>query len=585
MPVARLASDSDIVAALPGVFDDALMMPTRRVVSGLRALGLRLSSEPEEALFSALRTADRPYYWLAGDAFLADGVAMVAGRTFTHAVSAAELADDVLEAMPDFAGPILDLVIQFGVRLPDGAHVRPFDQVTGGPVPGVSFPVRLPGGTLSGMGLRPGDLVGLSAGGHECPELVPVGALDGDLLGPMLVRRLGVESVPLPVDTVVIAALALEQWPGGVQPPISRAAADAGLECDDLYIAPLGVPLGAAGGVGRDARDLAEAYELGRDEARAVAAALALIDLGERVAGELAGSVLDELDVADLNPEDPDSWVRAHLQGPGEELFSRHEQSAREVLEGHQIDVGQLVAGLADPYTALVVAEEALEGFDPQVIGLAMLVQLLDRPGLPRPARAAIDYLRGRQLEFLEGPQAAEGAYRDCLALVADHPGALISLAGIAVDRSHYPAARSLIDRAGVDASHPVVTFLTEMVEHGHPLDRGGTVVALGGRARNQPCPCGSGRKYKLCHGHPASGSRAVSVREQAHQLYDKAVLFCKTRHHGYLADLVQDVLDEGGAMADALIPTVLDAVLFNAGMLQEYLDLRGTCSPRPSGT
>ena len=107
-------------------------------------------------------------------------------------------------------------------------------------------------------------------------------------------------------------------------------------------------------------------------------------------------------------------------------------------------------------------------------------------------------------------------------------------------------------------------------------MDRGGTAVALGGRARNQPCPCGSGRKYKLCHGHPASGSRAVSVREQAHQLYDKAVLFCKTRHHGYLADLVQDVLDEGGEMADALIPTVLDAVLFNAGMLQEYLDLRG---------
>ena len=27
--------------------------------------------------------------------------------------------------------------------------------------------------------------------------------------------------------------------------------------------------------------------------------------------------------------------------------------------------------------------------------------------------------------------------------------------------------------------------------------------------------------------------------------------------------------------MADALIPTVLDAVLFNAGMLQEYLNLR----------
>ena len=144
------------------------------------------------------------------------------------------------------------------------------------------------------------------------------------------------------------------------------------------------------------------------------------------------------------------------------------------------------------------------------------------------------------------------------------------------MDRSQYPAARSLIDRAGVTASHPVVTFLTDMVEQGHPLDRGGPVLALGGRARNQPCPCGSGRKYKLCHGHPASGSRAVSVREQAHQLYDKAVLFCKVRHQGFLADLVQEVLDVGGEMADALIPTVLDAVLFNAGMLEEYLDLRG---------
>ena len=405
MPVARLASDLEIVAALPGVFDAALMMPTRRVVSGLRALGLRLSSEPEEALFSALRTADRPYYWLAGDAFLADGVAMVAGRRFTHAVSAAELAEDVLEAMPDFAGPMLDLVIQFGVRLPDGAHVRPFDEVTGGPVPGVSFPVRLPAGTLSRMGLRPGDLVGLSAGGwHECPELVSVGALDGDLLGPMLVRRLGIESAPLPVDAVVIAALALEQWPGGVQPPISQAAADAGLECDDRYIAPLGVPLGPAGVVRRDARDLAEAYELGRDEARVVAAALDLIDLGERVAGELAGSVLDGLDVGGSEPRRPGP-LGAGAAGTRRGTVLPHEQSAREVLEGHQIDVGQLLAGLADPYSALVVAEEALEGFDPQVIGLGMLVQLLDQPGLPRPARAALDYLRGRQLEFLEGPR------------------------------------------------------------------------------------------------------------------------------------------------------------------------------------
>ena len=576
MPVVRLASEREIVAGLPGIFDGALMMPTRRVVSALRASGVRLSAEPEESLASALRTADRPYYWLAGDAFLADGVAMVAGRTFTHAVTAAGLTEDVLEGMPDFAGPMLDLLIQFGVRLPDGRLVRPFDPVPDGQVAGFGFPIRLPVGVLSGMGLRPGDLVGLTGTAGGCPDLAPARVLDGDRLGSVLVRRLGVESGPLPVDAVVIAALALEQWPDGVQPPISVAAAEAGLACDDRHIAPLGVPLGSAGGIGWDAQSLAEVYDLRGDQARAVAAALAVVDSGERVAGELAGSVLEGLDGVDLDPDDPDSRVLAELSGSADLLMSGVEQAAREVLEAQQLDLGQVGAVLADPFCALVVAEEALEGFDPQVIGLGMLVLLLDKPGLPRPARAAVDYLRGRQLEFLEGPQSAEAAYRACVAQVADHPGALESLARIAVDRSQYPAARSLIDRAGVLPSHPVVSFLTEMVEHGHPLDRAGTVVALGGRARNQPCPCGSGRKYKLCHGHAASGSGAVSVRERAHQLYDKAVLFAKVRHPGYLVDLLRDVLDEGEEMADTLIPTVLDAVLFNAGVLEEYLDLRG---------
>ena len=31
--------------------------------------------------------------------------------------------------------------------------------------------------------------------------------------------------------------------------------------------------------------------------------------------------------------------------------------------------------------------------------------------------------------------------------------------------------------------------------------DEAGGVVASGGTSRNAPCPCGSGRKYKRCHG------------------------------------------------------------------------------------
>ena len=32
-------------------------------------------------------------------------------------------------------------------------------------------------------------------------------------------------------------------------------------------------------------------------------------------------------------------------------------------------------------------------------------------------------------------------------------------------------------------------------------IDTGGAVVTGGGVSRNSPCPCGSGKKYKRCHG------------------------------------------------------------------------------------
>ncbi|MEH0844481.1 SEC-C metal-binding domain-containing protein, partial [Micromonospora sp. CPCC 205711] len=35
------------------------------------------------------------------------------------------------------------------------------------------------------------------------------------------------------------------------------------------------------------------------------------------------------------------------------------------------------------------------------------------------------------------------------------------------------------------------------------PVDRG----EAGGPSRNAPCPCGSGRKYKRCHGAPNGGA------------------------------------------------------------------------------
>ncbi|MFQ5524262.1 MAG: SEC-C metal-binding domain-containing protein [Acidimicrobiia bacterium] len=38
----------------------------------------------------------------------------------------------------------------------------------------------------------------------------------------------------------------------------------------------------------------------------------------------------------------------------------------------------------------------------------------------------------------------------------------------------------------------------------------------LGGKVgRNEPCPCGSGRRYKRCHGSPADGHRRASGEQE----------------------------------------------------------------------
>jgi preprotein translocase subunit SecA len=42
------------------------------------------------------------------------------------------------------------------------------------------------------------------------------------------------------------------------------------------------------------------------------------------------------------------------------------------------------------------------------------------------------------------------------------------------------------------------------------PVVHPGQVVGSG-PARNAPCPCGSGKKYKRCHGDPRNRTAAVS--------------------------------------------------------------------------
>jgi hypothetical protein len=58
--------------------------------------------------------------------------------------------------------------------------------------------------------------------------------------------------------------------------------------------------------------------------------------------------------------------------------------------------------------------------------------------------------------------------------------------------------------------------LLAQLIRRGMPATQIMSILSQGSVAqarrsgkigRNQPCPCGSGRKYKKCHGREASGT------------------------------------------------------------------------------
>ncbi|MBI4500767.1 MAG: SEC-C domain-containing protein, partial [Gemmatimonadetes bacterium] len=69
--------------------------------------------------------------------------------------------------------------------------------------------------------------------------------------------------------------------------------------------------------------------------------------------------------------------------------------------------------------------------------------------------------------------------------------------------RPPQPVSDSDLLVSGAAAPAPAATATTELPERGavnlpRPRDAAGTLPKVG---RNDPCPCGSGKKYKKCHG------------------------------------------------------------------------------------
>ncbi len=115
---------------------------------------------------------------------------------------------------------------------------------------------------------------------------------------------------------------------------------------------------------------------------------------------------------------------------------------------------------------------------------------------------------------------------------------------------------------------------MVELLEHFQAMPR----PDLG---RNQPCWCGSGRKYKKCHLH----HEQLPLDERAAWLYQKAGMFLldgSWYREMVEAAEVRAQFAEGpdampGALGDAL---VTDAVLFEGGGFAEFVATRGALLP-----
>ncbi|MBI2317856.1 MAG: tetratricopeptide repeat protein, partial [Betaproteobacteria bacterium] len=85
---------------------------------------------------------------------------------------------------------------------------------------------------------------------------------------------------------------------------------------------------------------------------------------------------------------------------------------------------------------------------------------------------------------------------------------------------------------------------------------------------RNDPCPCGSGRKYKHCHGADAG---AVSAQASAQQLLAAATALLQRGEAAQAERLLQQVLER--EPADARATHFLGMARFRLGRTAEGLE------------
>lgn len=240
-------------------------------------------------------------------------------------------------------------------------------------------------------------------------------------------------------------------------------------------------------------------------------------------------------------------------------LFEREGDSFQEDLLAK---VGMM---LTYPGVAEAVGEMAVLS-EPVLHDLALRVAAADHDGDKTGAffvLARVEELRGNVL-------GAEAMVEEALGCEPDFFPAVLEAAIFASERGEASKALELFRRAGETPDAGVMNLLRAFAK-----------PPSGGAARNSPCPCGSGKKHKLCclkAAHP--------LERRASWLFFKIASWAvRTSGPTLMAELARDMF-EGDPDDDVLLEVasrdsmILDVAVFDQGLLDEYLDTRGVLLP-----
>ncbi len=350
----------------------------------------------------------------------------------------------------------------------------------------------------------------------------------------------------------------------GPMPPFSELIAEVGVVQHGALLLPPGTDLRRWQAV-RRADWIRRTYGVSVDDAHAVGALAAQYE-----------EFLDVLDAADdLRDSDGPSTVgaRAIADGkPGPLAAAGQEgdpdawaQALRDAARG-------AVPRLADPGVALALVAETLgtaDGWAP--VALGVLADSLGEVLAPEPdpdVVAALDWLRGRAYERLGRVEDQQEALDAARSVSPGWPPVLADLAHLASDRGHLGEALDLARAAKFPADDPLMVLLTHLA-----------AVPVRELGRNQPCWCGSGRKYKVCH----LGRETLPLEERAIWLYQKAGAYLD---RGAWRELLLELATErsihlpGGLLQGLQDPLVADVALVEGGGLAEFVQVRGSLLP-----